>query len=127
MSKIKSVTSAITAAVLVSGIGFAWAQSEEQQPSTNSTTAAGALPSEQTPADPNATSLNSTAMPQESAATTPPPVDSTTPAPQSSDANSQAPQSTTTSVDNSSSMSSTTTDRSTSTSSYEPAPRADRN
>ena len=126
MSKIKSITSAITAAVLVSGIGFAWAQSEEQQPSTNSTTAANALPSEQTPADPNAAPLSSTAMPQESAATTPPPVDSTTPAPQSSDANSQAPLSTTTSVD-SSSTATTTTDRSSTSSSYEPAPRADRN
>lgn len=115
MSKIKSVTSAITAAVLASGIGFAWAQSEEQQPSTNSTVAADALPSEQTPADPNATSPNSSAMPLESAATTPPPVDSTMPAPQSSDANSQAP------------LSTTTTDRSTGTSSYQPAPRADRN
>ena len=32
MSRIKTATSALTAAVLVTGIGLAWAQTEENQP-----------------------------------------------------------------------------------------------
>jgi hypothetical protein len=114
MSTIKTITSAVTAAVLVTGIGLAWAQAEDQSQSTNSTTAAAAPGiSEQTPADPNAAPLtdNAAAMPQQGAVTNPPAVDGTTPAPLSSDANSQAPLSTTAST----------------TPSYEPAPRADRN
>ena len=73
MSTIKTLTTSLTAVALVTGISFAWAQTEEQSPQTNTTAAATTL-SEQTPADPNAAPLtdNSAAMPQESAATNPP-------------------------------------------------------
>jgi len=131
MSTIKTLTTSLTAAALVTGISFAWAQTEEQSPQTNSTTAAATTLSEQTPADPNAVPLtdNSAAMPQESAPTNPPPVDSA----QSSDANSQATPATQAPLNNTANTSSTV-DNSTSitpstaaTTSYEPAPRADRN
>lgn len=124
MSTVKTVTSALTAAALVTGIGFAWAQTDEQNQPAEPMTAATAEPiSEQTPADPNAapadtltaqadtTTLQQT-PPADDPARTTPPVDtsrSTTPLPSDSSYNNSA---TTT----------TTTD-----SSYEPAPRADRN
>lgn len=125
MSTIKTATTALTAAVLVSGIGLAWAQTEDAQQATAPTTPVAVMPSEQTPADPNAVPLtdNGAAMTaQQTGATTPPAVDSTTPAPLSSDANSQAPQRTTTTMDNSTSVTPTPD-----ASAYEPAPRADRN
>lgn len=125
MSTIKTATSALTAALLVSGIGLAWAQTEDAQQATEPTTTVSAMPSEQTPADPNAVPLtdNSAAMTaQQTEPTNPPAVDSSTPAPLSSDANSQAPMSTRTTVGNSS-----TTTPAPETSNYEPAPRADRN
>jgi len=125
MSTIKTATTALTAALLVSGIGLAWAQTEGEQQATEPMTPVAAMPSEQTPADPNAVPLpdDSAAMTaQQTGTTTPPAVDSTTPAPLSSDANSQAPQSTTPAVDNSTSVTPTPE-----ASRYEPAPRADRN
>jgi len=131
MSTRKTLTTALTAAALVTGISLAWAQTEDQSQPTNSTTAAGAMPSEQTPADPNAVPLtdNSAPLTQQSAPTNPPAVDGTTPAPQSSDANSQAPLSntanTSSTVDNSTSI--TPSSDTSTTPSYEPAPRADRN
>jgi hypothetical protein len=125
MSTIKTATTALTAALLVSGIGLAWAQTEDAQQPSEPTTPVAAMPSEQTPADPNAVPLtdNSAAMPaQQTAPTNPPAVDGTTPAPLSSDANSQAPQSTTATMDNSTSVTPMPD-----ASRDEPAPRADRN
>ncbi|WP_457420050.1 hypothetical protein [Roseateles sp. P5_E7] len=131
MSTIKTLTTSLTAVALVTGISFAWAQTEEQSPQASTTTAAGTPLSEQTPADPNAVQLtdNSAAMPQESAATNPPPVDNA----QSSDANSQATPATQAPLNNTATTSSTV-DNSTSitpstdtSTSQEPAPRSDRN
>ena len=51
MSRIKTATTALTAAVLVTGIGLAVAQTAEPTTPADAMTAA---PSEQTPADPNA-------------------------------------------------------------------------
>lgn len=125
MSTIKTATSALTAALLVSGIGLAWAQTEDAQQAIEPTPAVSAMPSEQTPADPNTVPLtDNSAATTAQQTTTPPAVDSTTPAPMSSDANSQAPQSTTTAIDNSTT---TTTTPAPEASAYEPAPRADRN
>lgn len=128
MSTLKTVTSAVTAVALVTGIGLAWAQTEDQSQPTNTTTAAGAMPSEQTPADPNAvppvdnTAANSMQQQQPQAddpSRTTPPADSTaTPLPSD---NRAAPAN---SMDNGATTPDTTTS---STPSYEPAPRADRN
>ena len=124
MSAIKTATSALTAAVLVTGIGLAWAQTEDQQQPADPVAAATAAPlSEQTPADPNAAPVDANAaMPAESTtviaeqqpaddpAKVTPPVDSTATLP-----------STTTET--------TTTTTTTPSPSYEPAapaPRADR-
>lgn len=115
MSAIKTATSALTAVALVSGIGFAWAQSDPQ-PAQPVDTPVAVMPSEETPADPNAlppvdnTTANRMQQQQQAddpARTTPPADSTTTPLPQ--DSNSQpaaeaAPQP-----------------------SSEPAPRADRN
>lgn len=134
MSTLKTLTTSLTAAALVTGISLAWAQSEDQSQPTNTTTAAGAMPSEQTPADPNAVPLtdNAATMQQQNAPTNPPAVDGTTPAPMSSDANSQAPlnnpantANTTSTMDNSTSA--TPSPDANTSSTYEPAPRADRN
>lgn len=116
MSAIKTATSALTAVALVTGISFAWAQTEDQNQPTDPVAASTAQPlSEQTPADPNAMPADPNAvMPADSSATVAeqqpadaPPVDTTT-------------QSTTT-VDTT-----TTTTPSPSYDSTTPAPRADR-
>lgn len=118
MSKLKTATSALTAAALISGIGFAWAQTEDQVQPADPMVAATADPiSEQTPADPNAvTPVDSTAqvMPADDPARTNPPVDSTVPL------TSDTTTSNTTAV-------SPDTSATTTSSTYEPAPRADRN
>ena len=113
MSTLKTVTSALTAAVLVTGIGLAWAQTEDQpqnQP-TDPMAAATATPtSEQTPADPNAipSTDSSTAaaqqqQPVDDPARATPPVDSTAPLPSDSTTSStnSATSSTATMPDNS--------------------------
>lgn len=104
MSKIKTVTSALTAAFLVSGIGFAVAQTQDQPQTEPMTTTA--LPSEQTPADPNALPQADLNAQQTQPAV--PPADTTAPLPAQSDT-------------------AMTPDTTTSDTSYEPAPRADRN
>ncbi|MFT7775917.1 hypothetical protein [Roseateles sp.] len=85
MSHLKTATTALTAAVLVGGIGLAFAQSDDQNQPAEPMTAATASPtSEQTPADPNAlpTADTTTQMPQQMPADDPartaPPVDTTT-------------------------------------------------
>ena len=120
MSTLKTATSALTAAVLVTGIGLAWAQTEDQpqnQP-TEPTAAATAAPiSEQTPADPNALPPTDSSMQQQQpmpavddpARTTPPVDNSAAPLPSDSSYNSSTP------ATPESSKSDT------------PAPRADRN
>ena len=112
MSRIKTVTSALTAAFLVSGIGFAVAQSEDQQPAEPMT--ATALPSEETPADLNAMPVDATA--QQQPAEQAPAADQPLPA---------QPADTTTppAADTSIPAATTTAEPSYS----EPAPRADRN
>ena len=83
MSTLKHLTTTLTAAFLVGGIGLAVAQSEETPPATEPTVAAP-LPSEQTPpADPTAMPQESnTALQQQPAAdparTTPQPADNST-------------------------------------------------
>lgn len=125
MSTIKTVTSALTAAVLVTSIGLAVAQTEDQQQPTDPVAASTAAPlSEQTPADPNAAPVDANAMPADTttvAADQPapaddpakvnPPVDSTA-----------APLPSSTSTD----MTTTTTPSPSYDQSATPAPRADR-
>lgn len=144
MSTLKTATSALTAAVLVTGIGLAWAQTAEEQvqPSDPMAAATTATPtpsttSEQTPADPNATSTTAAA----DQASPNPPIESTAQLPANDPATpdslrtnqaisgSNSSASTSTSANSSDSMtSSTTSSYDNSTSSYsEPAPRADRN
>jgi hypothetical protein len=114
MSRIKTATTALTAAFLVSGIGFAVAQSEDQPQTEPMTTTA--LPSEQTPADPNAAPMDTTAQQDQQLQQQQPPVDQPMPT-------QPADTTTTTATDPSIPAATTTSD-----SSYaEPAPRADRN
>ena len=96
MSTLKTVTSAMTAAVLVTGIGLAFAQTEDQRQPADPMVAATASPtSEQTPADPNALPPTDSAAQQQQQPQQPPadpaqatpPVDSTTaPLPSAQDA-----------------------------------------
>lgn len=118
MSTVKTVTSALTAAALVTGIGLAWAQTDEQNQPAEPMTASTATPiSEQTPANPNAMPADATVQQQTDTTTlqqqTTPPVDTT---------RSTAPLPSDSAYNNNNSAATTTTD-----SSYEPAPRADRN
>ncbi len=92
MSALKTATSALTAVALVSGISFAWAQSDEQ-PVQPVDTPAAVMPSEETPADPNAlppvdnTTANTLQQQQQAddpSRTTPPADTTTTPLPQDS-------------------------------------------
>ena len=125
MSNLKTVTSALTAAVLVTSIGLAWAQTDDQTQPTDPMAAATASPtSEQTPADPNAMPADTTAqqMPANDPARTMPSVDSTTPLPSD-----PAVRSTTDRSYNSTNMPAATIDTTAPSSTYEPAPRADRN
>lgn len=85
MSTLKTATSALTAAVLVSSIGFAWAQTDEQ-PAQPADVMTAPMPSEETPADPNAlppvdnTTANTMQQQQQAddPARTPTPADTTT-------------------------------------------------
>jgi hypothetical protein len=121
MSTLKTFTTSLTAAVLVTGISFAWAQSEDRSQQTDSTPPVGAVPSEQTPADPNAlppvndSTVNPTVQrsPNDPARTMPPA--GTTSAPMSG----QTPAMQGSSVSPNSSDAAASGD--------EPAPRADRN
>lgn len=78
MSTIKTITTTLTAAALVTGIGLAWAQTDDRSQPANTPTATGAMPSTQTPADSTTTP---SPMQQQTPATDPsrttPPVDST--------------------------------------------------
>lgn len=123
MSTIKTVTSALTAAVLVTSIGLAFAQTEDQpqqQPTDPMAAATAATPSEQTPADPNAAPVDpnavapvdSTAMTAQQQEPATPPADTAAPLPSST----QTDTTTTT----------TTTTPSPSYDATTPAPRADR-
>lgn len=77
MSAIKTATSALTAVALVTGIGLAWAQTEDQTQPTDPMAAATATPtSEQTPADTTAVPVDNAAVPPADTAATPP-VDTT--------------------------------------------------
>jgi hypothetical protein len=126
MSRIKTATSALTAAALVAGISLAWAQTEENQPTDPMAAATASPTSEQSPADPNALPPVDNSLQQQQSATPPvddparttPPADSTT-TPLPSDSRSATD---TSSYNNTPSTAPMATD-----SSYEPAPRADRN
>lgn len=126
MSTLKTVTSALTAAILVSGIGLAVAQTEDQKQPTDPVAAATAAPlSEQTPADPNAAPVDpNAAMPLESNAAIaqqPAPADDPAKVTPPVDSTAALPSDTTTT---------TTTTTTTPSPSYDqpatPAPRADR-
>lgn len=126
MSAIKTATSALTAAVLVTGIGLAWAQTEDQQQPTDPVAASTAAPlSEQTPADPNAAPADpNAAMPADSAAAIAeqqPPADDPARVTPPVDSTAALPSDTTTTT------TTTTTTPSPSYDSTAPAPRADRN
>jgi hypothetical protein len=129
MSAIKTATSALTAAVLVTSIGLAWAQTEDQNQPTDPVAAATAAPlSEQTPADPNAAPADPNAvMPAEStAAVVDQPLPADDPARVTPPVDSTAALPSTTTTD----TTTTTTTTATPSPSYEPAapaPRADRN
>ncbi|MCE4555546.1 hypothetical protein [Pelomonas cellulosilytica] len=157
MSTLKTATSALTAVALVTGISLAWAQADDSAQPTPSTTAAGTMPSEQTPADPNAPTTGTMAVDPANTgapAATNPPVDSTAQLPANSTAtpnslntnqaatnangapSSSSMDNSNTSTANSSSMSSPSTGTDSTYnnnatnnrgSTYEPAPRADRN
>lgn len=136
MSHRKTAVSALTAVALVTGIGFAWAQTEQNQPVDPMAAATAATPtSEQTPADPNAattpaTPIDSTSQLQQQQTQ---PVDdmnrqaqpmnnsSTTPLPSDSSLSTMDGSSATTNSYDAATTTSTTD------SGYEPAPRADRN
>ena len=133
MSHRKTAASALTAVALVTGIGFAWAQTEQNQPTDPMAAATAATPtSEQTPADVNAaTTTPATPIDSSSQLQQTQPVDdmnrqaqplnsSTTPLP--NDSRSTMDNSATTSSANSYGSATSTTDAG-----YEPAPRADRN
>jgi hypothetical protein len=121
MSRIKTVTSALTAAFLVSGIGFAVAQSEDQpQAEPMSTTA---LPSEQTPADPNAAPLDTTAQQDQQLQQQQPPADQPMPAQPADTTPATTATTTATATDARIPAATTTVDPGYT----EPAPRADRN
>lgn len=124
MSNLKTVTSALTAAVLVTSIGLAWAQTDDQNQPTDPMAAATASPtSEQTPADPNALPVDTTVqMPADNPARATPPVDTTAPLPADT-----ATRSTTDRSYNSTNMPASTMDTTAPSTTYEPAPRADRN
>ena len=130
MSTLKTATSALTAAVLVTSIGLAWAQTEDKpqnQPTEPMAAATAAPTSEQTPADPNALPATDSTLQQQQQpmpavddpARTTPPVDNSTTAPLPSDSRSS-----TTDSNYNSTTPATTPEPSTS---YKPAPRADRN
>jgi hypothetical protein len=127
MSALKTATSALTAAVLVTGIGLAFAQTEDQKQPTDPMAAATASPtSEQTPADPNAAPVDpNAAQPADSTATMAaqqPPADDPARVTPPVDSTAATPSTTTTDT--------TTTTTTTPSPSYDqpatPAPRADR-
>jgi hypothetical protein len=129
MSTLKTATSALTAAVLVTGIGLAWAQTEDQTQPTDPMAAATASPtSEQTPADPNAiqpVDNNLQQQPVDDPARATPPADTTAPLPSDSTAATTANTTAATPTPDNSYMAPAATTAP--QSSYEPAPRADRN
>jgi hypothetical protein len=124
MSTLKTATSALTAAVLVTSIGLAFAQTEDQpqqQQPAEPTAMAAATTSEQTPADPNAAPVDANAMPADSTLAQQQPADD--PAKVTPPVDSTAAQPSTTATD-------ATTSTTTTSPSYDqpatPAPRADR-
>jgi hypothetical protein len=130
MSTLKTATSALTAAVLVTGIGLAWAQTEDQTQPTDPMAAATASPtSEQTPADPNAIQPVDNSLQQQQPVDDParatPPADTTAPLPSDSTAATTANTTAATPTPDNSYMAPAATTAP--QSSYEPAPRADRN
>ncbi len=126
MSTLKTVTSALTAAILVSGIGLAVAQTEDQKQPTDPVAASTAAPlSEQTPADPNAVPADPNAVaPADSTAAMQQPAPADDPAKVTPPVDSTAAMPSTTTTDT------TTTTTTTPSPSYDqpatPAPRADR-
>ena len=135
MSRLKTTT-ALTAALLVTGLGLAVAQTEDQnQPADPMTAATAATPSEQTPADPNAQPMQQVdpatqQMQQQTQSQTPPPVDTTTPLPSDNAARSATGSSYPSAQSTTAPMTdSKRTDGSNASygSGTEPAPRADRN
>lgn len=120
MSALKTATSALTAAVLVTSIGLAFAQTEDRSPQQSAAPVAAtpAVPSEETPADPNAVAVNPNTVQaadgnamaaQQEPAT--PPADTTVPLPSASATDS---------------ASTTTTPSPAPSTRHEPAPRRDR-
>lgn len=127
MSKLKTVTSAVTAVLLVSGIGLAVAQSEDtpavQQPATMTQA------TDQAAADPNAAPMTNTTaqQPADDPTRSQPPADPTAPLPAQDPAQIQAqPQGTTAMPANAPTSPAAPTTQAYD-SSAEPAPRADRN
>ncbi|WP_422010628.1 hypothetical protein [Roseateles sp.] len=120
MSHLKTVTSAVTAVFLVSGIGLAVAQSEDTPPVQQPSTMTQAT--DQAPADPTAMPLNDTTAQQQPADPTrsQPPADPTAPLPAQDPAQMQA----TPPAQDSSTMPSSAPSYDAAS---EPAPRADRN
>jgi len=126
MSTLKTATSALTAAVLLTGIGLAFAQTEDQQQPTNPV-AATAAPSEQTPADPNAAPVDANAMPADStAAMAQQPAPADDPAKVTPPVDSTAAMPSTTTTDTTTSTTTTTTPSPAYQQPATPAPRADR-
>ena len=133
MSTIKTATTALTAALLLTGIGLAVAQTEDVQradPPTEAAATTAAVPlSEQTPADPNAVILDAAPTAQQQ------PVDQVTPvmpaetpaALPATDQTLPAIPAGSRDVTYDSNNTSSTTDTPVVQKSYEPAPRADRN
>lgn len=134
MSNLKTANSALTAAILVTGISLAFAQTEDQQPANPMVAATAATPavtpSEQTPADPNALPPAETTvqLQQQQPAVNDParataPVDPTAPLPSDTMARPASDNSYPTPT----ATSTTTTTTPAASPRYEPAPRADRN
>jgi len=125
MSTLKTATSALTAAVLVTSIGLAFAQTEDQpqQQPAEPTAAAPATLSEQTPADPNAAPVDANAMPADSTNTAQQPADDPAKVTPPVDSTAATPSTTTTDT-------TATTTTTTTSPSYDqpvtPAPRRDR-
>lgn len=112
MSTLKTVTSTLTAAALVTGISLAWAQSEPTPPADPMTPATALPLNEQSPADPAAQPVDATMQQQQ-------PADGSTPMP-AEPARDSTPQPAAASPD-------MTTSTMPAEPAYEPAPRADRN
>lgn len=133
MSRIKTATSALTAALLVTGIGLAVAQTAEPTQPADPMAAATAKPSENTPADPNAQTQpvqpvapTDTTAPAMQQPTTPPVDTPSTTTPLPSDPATRTTPSNAYPANNGT-MGNMPSSNDSMTTTSEPAPRADRN